>query len=82
MVHNGPPHSSNYGYSYAKRMIDVLNHGYAEQYGCLFTSVIPCNVYGPDDNFNLESSHVIPGLVRRLFDAVEKSTYCSCLFGD
>ena len=34
MVHNGPPHTSNYGYSYAKRMIDVLNKGYNQQYGC------------------------------------------------
>ena len=34
MVHNGPPHTSNYGYSYAKRMIDVMNKGYNQQYGC------------------------------------------------
>lgn len=32
-VHNGPPHSSNFGYSYAKRMIDVLNRGYAQEFG-------------------------------------------------
>merc|ERR1712157_656364 len=66
MVHNGPPHTSNYGYSYAKRMIDVLNKGYNQQYGCKFTSVIPTNVFGPHDNFNLEESHVIPGLVHKL----------------
>ena len=61
MVHDGPPHDSNFGYSYAKRMIDVMNRGYAQQYGCKFTSVVPCNVYGPHDNFNLQDSHVIPG---------------------
>ena len=61
MVHNGPPHDSNYGYSMAKRMIDVLNKTYASQHGCKFTSVVPCNVYGPYDNFNLEDGHVIPG---------------------
>jgi len=66
MVHNGPPHTSNYGYSYAKRMIDVMNKGYNQQYGCKFTSVIPTNVFGPFDNFNLEESHVIPGLVHKL----------------
>merc|ERR1712147_391274 len=66
MVHNGPPHTSNYGYSYAKRMIDVMNKGYNQQYGCKFTSVIPTNVFGPHDNFNLEESHVIPGLVHKL----------------
>ena len=60
-VHLGPPHDSNFGYSYAKRMIDVLNRGYSQQHGCTFTSVIPCNVFGPHDNFNLENGHVIPG---------------------
>ncbi|KAK9754195.1 NAD dependent epimerase/dehydratase family [Popillia japonica] len=71
MVHNGPPHSSNFGYSYAKRMIDVENRAYHQQHGNLFTSVIPCNVFGPHDNFNLESSHVIPGLIRKLFDIIQ-----------
>ncbi|KAI4454634.1 gdp-l-fucose synthase [Holotrichia oblita] len=71
MVHNGPPHSSNFGYSYAKRMIDVENRAYHQQHGDLFTSVIPCNVFGPHDNFNLESSHVIPGLIRKLFDIIK-----------
>ncbi|EFN75466.1 probable GDP-L-fucose synthase [Harpegnathos saltator] len=68
MVHNGPPHPSNYGYSYAKRLIDIANRGYHDQYGRLYTSVIPCNVFGPYDNFNPSSSHVIPGLMRRLYD--------------
>jgi len=67
MVHNGPPHSSNYGYSFAKRMIDILNRGFNQQYGTKFTSVIPTNVFGPHDNFNLEESHVIPGLVHKLY---------------
>ncbi|XP_047517958.1 GDP-L-fucose synthase isoform X2 [Pieris napi] len=70
MVHNGPPHTSNYGYSYAKRMIDVLNRGYHDQHGCMFTSVIPCNIFGPNDNFSLTSSHVIPALIRRMDDAM------------
>lgn len=70
MVHNGPPHSSNYGYSYAKRMIDILNRAYNEQHGCMFTSVIPCNVFGPHDNFSLESSHVVPALIRRMDKAI------------
>lgn len=71
MVHNGPPHSSNFGYSYAKRMLDVLNRGYFEQHGCMFTSIIPCNIFGPFDNFNLQSSHVIPGLIRKLYDIIQ-----------
>ena len=68
-VHNGPPHDSNFGYSYAKRMIDVLNRGYAEQHGCCFTSVIPCNVFGPHDNFNIQDGHVLPGLIHKVYDA-------------
>lgn len=39
------------GYAYAKRMIDVLNRCYNEEYGCNFTSIIPTNIYGPHDNF-------------------------------
>jgi GDP-L-fucose synthase len=51
MVHNGPPHSSNAGYAYAKRMIDVMNKAYNEEYGCNYTSIIPTNIYGAHDNF-------------------------------
>lgn len=65
MVHNGPPHSSNEGYAYAKRMVDVQNRLYKDQYGCNFTSVIPTNIFGPHDNYDLEDSHVIPGLVHK-----------------
>ncbi|XP_034942704.1 probable GDP-L-fucose synthase [Chelonus insularis] len=72
MVHNGPPHPSNYGYSYAKRLIDVANHGYFDQYGRMYTSVIPCNVFGPHDNYNPHSSHVIPGLMRKLYDLIKE----------
>ncbi|XP_012539272.1 probable GDP-L-fucose synthase [Monomorium pharaonis] len=68
MVHNGPPHPSNYGYSYAKRLIDIANRGYYDQHGRLYTSIIPCNVFGPHDNFHPDASHVIPGLMRRLYD--------------
>nr|CDS30405.1 GDP L fucose synthase [Hymenolepis microstoma] len=67
MVHNGPPHFSNYGYAYAKRMIDVLNHAYAEKTGNVFTSIIPTNVFGPFDNFNLENGHVLPALIHKAY---------------
>jgi len=69
MVHLGPPHFSNEGYAYAKRMIDVLNRAYNLEYGCKFTSVIPTNIYGPHDNYNLEDSHVIPGLIHKTYNA-------------
>ncbi|XP_071442098.1 GDP-L-fucose synthase [Hetaerina americana] len=69
MVHNGPPNDTNFGYSYAKRLIDVQNRGYHEQYGMNYTSVIPCNVFGPYDNFNLDHAHVIPALMRKVHAA-------------
>lgn len=67
MVHNGPPHPSNEGYAYAKRMIDVLNRSYFEEYGLRYTSVIPTNIYGPHDNFSIEDGHVIPGLIHKCY---------------
>jgi len=74
MVHNGPPHNSNFGYSYAKRMIDVLNKGYSEQQSeCRFTSVIPCNVFGPHDNFNIQDGHVLPGIIHKVYNAKQGS---------
>ncbi|XP_062900669.1 GDP-L-fucose synthase [Mobula hypostoma] len=74
MIHNGPPHSSNFGYSYAKRMIDVQNRGYHEQYGRMFTAVIPTNVFGTHDNFNIELGHVLPGLIHKAYLAQKNNT--------
>lgn len=74
MVHNGPPHNSNFGYAYAKRMIDIRNRGYNQQYGCCFTSVIPTNVFGPHDNFNLDDGHVLPGLIHKVYIAKRDGT--------
>jgi GDP-L-fucose synthase len=65
MIHDGAPHFSNEGYAYAKRMVDVQNRMYRDQYGMKFTSVIPTNIFGKHDNFHLEDSHVIPGLIHR-----------------
>jgi len=67
MIHSGPPHRSNEGYAYAKRMIDVLNRCYNEEYGCNFTSVVPTNIFGPHDNFNIEDGHVLPGLMHKCY---------------
>lgn len=74
MVHNGPPHNSNLGYSIAKRMIDCMNVCYKEEYGCNFTAVIPTNVYGPHDNYSIEDGHVIPGLIHKCYIAKQQGT--------
>ena len=56
-------------YSYAKRLIDILNRGYNQEHGHNYTSVIPANVFGPDDNFNIEEGHVLPGLIHKIYNA-------------
>lgn len=68
-LHLGPPHESNFGYAYAKRMVDVMSRAYRQQYGCNFITAIPNNLYGENDNFDLESSHVIPAIIRKVWEA-------------
>jgi GDP-L-fucose synthase len=74
MLHDGPPHPSNEGYAYAKRLIDTMNRAYAEEYGCNFTSIIPTNIYGPHDNFSIQNGHVIPGLIHKCYLAKKDNT--------
>ena len=57
-----------------KRMMDVQSKAYRDQYGCNFVTVIPCNVYGPRDNYNLNDSHVIPALIRKAHEAAVNET--------
>lgn len=68
-LHNGPPHESNFGYAYAKRMVDVQLKAARQQHGLNYISVIPNNLYGEHDNFDLENSHVIPALIRKIWEA-------------
>jgi GDP-L-fucose synthase len=55
-------------------MVDMQNRLYNEQYGCNFTSVIPTNIFGPHDNYDLADSHVIPGLVHKCYLAQQAGT--------
>lgn len=68
-LHEGPPHNSNFGYAYAKRMVEVQSRAFRQQYGRNFTTAIPNNIYGPDDNFDLEDGHVLPAIVRKIYEA-------------
>jgi GDP-L-fucose synthase len=68
-LHNGPPHQSNFGYAYAKRMLEVQSRAYRQQYSCNFISVVPNNLYGINDNYDLGSGHVIPALIRKFYEA-------------
>ena len=66
-IHLGEPHSSNYPYAYAKRMLDIQSRAYKEQYGVNYISVIPTNIYGPKDNFSIDNGHVIPSLIHKCY---------------
>jgi len=68
-LHMGPPHDSNFGYAYAKRMLDVMSKAYRQQYGSNFITVIPNNLYGTNDNYKIPDGHVIPSLIRRIYEA-------------
>ena len=73
-VHNGPPHPSNFGYAYAKRMLEVQTNAYRREWNCDFIVAIPTNIYGPNDNFNITDGHVVPSLVHKCFLARENNT--------
>lgn len=73
-IHLGAPHFSNDAYAYAKRMTDVQIRAYREQYGLEYISVIPTNIYGLHDLFDLEGGHVVPSLIHRCFLAREAGT--------
>jgi GDP-L-fucose synthase len=68
---NGYPEDTNAPYGLAKKMMLVQARAYSEQYGSNVISLLPTNLYGPGDNFDLESSHVIPALIRKCVEAVE-----------
>ena len=73
-IHLGPPHFSNDAYAYAKRMTDVQIRSYREQYGLNYKSVIPCNIYGPNDNYDIVNGHVLPSLIHKCYLARENKT--------
>ncbi len=66
---NGYPEETNAPYGLAKKMLLVQAQAYRQQYGFNAIYLLPVNLYGPRDNFDLESSHVIPALVRKCVEA-------------
>jgi len=69
ILHDGEPYPAHYSYAYSKRMVDVQIGAYKKQHGTNFCSVIPGNIFGEHDNFNLEDGHVVPSLVHKCFVA-------------
>lgn len=70
---NGYPEETNAPYGLAKKMMLVQSQGYREEYGYNSIFLLPVNLYGPGDNFNPASSHVIPALIKKCVDAVENN---------
>ena len=73
-LHNGPPHPSNFGYAYAKRMLEVQSSAYRKEWNCNYIVAIPTNIYGPNDNFSLTEGHVVPALIHRTYLAKQNNT--------
>ena len=70
---NGYPEETNAPYGLAKKMLLVQSQAYRQQYGFNSICLFPVNLYGPRDNFDLESSHVIPALIRKCIEAIEEN---------
>ena len=68
---NGYPEETNAPYGLAKKMMLVQSQAYRQQYGFNSIFLLPVNLYGPGDNFNPHSSHVIPALIKKCFDATD-----------
>ncbi|MDD1706432.1 MAG: GDP-L-fucose synthase [Methanoregulaceae archaeon] len=69
---NGYPEETNAPYGLAKKMLLVQSQAYRQQYGFSSIYLLPVNLYGPGDNFDPESSHVIPALIRKFVEAVDE----------
>ncbi len=73
-LHLGQPHPSNFGYAYAKRMLEVQSRAYRAQWGLDYVVAIPTNIFGPNDNFNLIEGHVVPALIHKTYLAKESKS--------
>jgi GDP-L-fucose synthase len=79
---DGYPEETNAPYGLAKKMLLVQLQAYRQEYGLNGIFLLPVNLYGPGDNFDLESSHVIPAMIRKFVEAKEKGEKEVVLWGD
>jgi len=79
---NGYPEETNAAYGLAKKMLLVQLQAYRQQYGFNGIYLLPVNMYGPEDNFDLETSHVIPAMIRKFIEAKEAKHQEVVLWGD
>ena len=79
---DGYPEETNAPYGMAKKMLLVQSQAYRQQYGYNSIFLLPVNLYGPGDNFDPESSHVIPALIKKCVDAIERGDETIEAWGD
>lgn len=79
---NGYPEETNAPYGLAKKMLLVQAQAYRQQYGFNVIYLLPVNLYGPRDNFDLDTSHVIPALIRKCVEARDRGDRTIVLWGD
>jgi len=79
---NGYPEETNAPYGLAKKMFLVQSQAYRQQYGFNSIFLLPVNLYGPGDNFDLETSHVIPAMIRKFSEAKKSNAGSAVLWGD
>ncbi|MFQ5943726.1 MAG: GDP-L-fucose synthase family protein [Anaerolineales bacterium] len=81
-IWDGYPEETNAPYGLAKKMLLVQSQAYRVQYGFNSIYLIPVNLYGPGDNFDLETSHVVPALIRKCIEAREQADETVAVWGD
>ena len=79
---NGYPEETNAPYGMAKKMLLVQSQAYRQQYGFNAIHLLPVNLYGPGDHFDLETSHVIPAVIRKCLEAVDRRAAEIMCWGD
>src|SRR5215475_10972258 len=77
----GYPEETNAPYGLAKKMLLVQSQAYRQQYGFNSIFLLPANLYGPGDNFNPETSHAIPAIIKKCVDAIQGGTKEIILWG-
>ena len=81
-VWSGYPEETNAAYGLAKKMLLVQAQAYRQQYGMNVVYLLPVNLYGPGDNFDLETGHVIPAMIRKFTEARDRQSPSVVLWGD
>jgi GDP-L-fucose synthase len=73
-LHSGKPYPAHFGYAHAKRTADIQIEIYRKEFNVDYCSILPVNIFGKNDNYNLETSHVIPSLIHKCFLSKKNNT--------